>query len=47
MTTLKLMIFTKNTLEIMFFTGLIGCASVVLFSWVSIVKSAFSDDDEE
>jgi len=37
----------KNVLEVMFFTGLIGCVSVVLFSWVSILKSAFSDNDED
>jgi hypothetical protein len=34
----------KNTLEIMFFAGIIGCVAVIMFSWVSILKSAFSDD---
>jgi hypothetical protein len=43
---LKLAIFAKDLLEIMFFTGLIGCAAVVFFSWISILKSAFSEGDE-
>jgi hypothetical protein len=41
------MFWGKNVLEVMFFAGLIGCISVVLFSWVSILKSAFSDNDED
>ena len=43
----NLMFWGKNALEVMFFTGLVGCISVVLFSWVSILKSAFSDNDED
>ena len=43
----KLMLFGKDALEIMFFTGLCGCIAVVIFSWVSILKSAFSDDPED
>ena len=30
-------------LEIMFFTGIIGCAGVVVISWISIFKEGFSD----
>jgi hypothetical protein len=45
--TFKLMIWGKDILEVMFFTGLIGCVAVVIFSWVSILKSAFSDKPEE
>lgn len=33
-------------IEVMFFTGLAGCAVVVLVSWVSIFKSGFSNKDE-
>lgn len=40
---LKLMLLAKNTLEVMFFTGLIGCVSAVIVSWISILKSVFSD----
>ena len=29
-----------------FFAGLAGCASVVVLSWISILKEGFSDDDE-
>lgn len=31
-------------LEFMFFAGLIGCAFVVVLSWISILKDGFSDD---
>ena len=41
------MLLGKNVLQWMFFTGLIGCFSVVLLSWISILKSAFSDKDED
>jgi hypothetical protein len=41
------MIVAKNTVEVLFFTGLIGCTVVVLVSWVSIVKSSFSDQNED
>lgn len=42
----KLMIWCKDILEIMFFTGLIGCTAVVVLSWISILKSVFSDKYE-
>jgi hypothetical protein len=41
------MIVAKNTVEVLFFTGLIGCAVVVLVSWVSIFRSSFSDQSED
>lgn len=44
---LKFMLWGKNVLQWMFFTGLIGCASVVLLSWISILKSAFSENEED
>jgi hypothetical protein len=31
----------------MFFTGLVGCSLAVILSWISILKSAFSDKDED
>jgi hypothetical protein len=33
-----------HLVEVLFFTGLIGCASVVVFSWISILKDGFSKD---
>jgi hypothetical protein len=45
--TFKLMVWSKDILEIMFFTGLIGCVGVVLLSWISILKSAFSENSED
>ncbi|HEY2471028.1 MAG TPA: hypothetical protein VGI45_24750 [Terracidiphilus sp.] len=33
-----------RVLEFAFFFGLIGCAFVVVFSWVTILKEGFSDD---
>jgi len=35
-----------HVLEVMFFTGIAGCALVVVTSWISIFKSGFSDKDE-
>jgi hypothetical protein len=37
------MILALRTFEVLFFTGLIGCAFVVVISWVSIFKEGFSD----
>jgi hypothetical protein len=44
---LKLMVWAKDLLEVMFFIGLIGCTSTVALSWISILKSAFSDKNED
>lgn len=33
-----------KVLETAFFFGLMGCATVVLISWVSILKEGFSKD---
>jgi hypothetical protein len=43
--TLSIMIWSARILEVMFFTGLIGCVSVVVISWISIFKEGFSDDN--
>jgi len=39
-----LAIWCLRAIEVMFFTGLVGCAVVVVISWVSIVKTGFSKD---
>jgi hypothetical protein len=41
----KLILMGFRVLEVMFFCGLIGCAGVVVVSWISIFKSGFSDRD--
>ena len=44
---LKLMIWAKDLLNVMFFIGLIGCTTTVVISWISILKSAFSENEED
>lgn len=39
-------IFFMRLLEVLFFTGLIGCSAVVVFSWISIFGSGFSNHDD-
>ncbi len=43
---MNFMIVTTYVIQILFFCGLTGCAVVVLLSWISILKSGFSDRDE-
>lgn len=43
----KLMFWAKDLLQVMFFIGLIGCTSTVAISWISILKSAFSEKEED
>lgn len=38
-----LMILAERVVTAMFFTGLAGCASVVVVSWISIFNDGFSD----
>lgn len=33
-----------HVVEVVFFTGLIGCALVVSFSWISIFGEGFTSD---
>jgi hypothetical protein len=40
----SLMHMAVRIVEVLFFTGLVGCACVVLISWVSIFKEGFSKD---
>jgi hypothetical protein len=39
----SVLLFATRVVEVMFFTGLVGCASVVFASWISIFKDGFSD----
>jgi len=39
----SVMVLALRLVEIMFFTGLIGCAVVVTISWISIFREGFSD----
>jgi hypothetical protein len=38
------MLWSMYVVEVLFFTGLIGCTAVVVISWISIFKSGFSND---
>jgi hypothetical protein len=42
-----MMVWAKDALQVMFFTGLIGCVAVVFLSWVSILRSIFSNSPED
>lgn len=39
------MYIAARVLQVAFFMGLVGCASVVVVSWISIFKDGFSDRD--
>jgi hypothetical protein len=36
-----------RVIEVGFFTGLAGCAGVVVFSWISILREGFSKDQSK
>jgi len=38
----SLMQIVVRIVEVLFFTGLVGCACVVIISWISIFKEGFS-----
>ena len=40
----KVILFAAHVLEVMFFTGVIGCALTILVSWVEILSDAFEDE---
>ncbi len=44
--TYRLTVLAVHIVEFMFFAGLIGCATAVLFSWVSIVRDVVSPDEK-
>ncbi len=39
----SILLLATRAIVVMFFTGLVGCGTVVLISWVSIFKDGFSD----
>lgn len=41
---LHLMRLAMYVLETMFFIGVVGCAVVVIFSWIDILKDGFTED---
>lgn len=41
----KIALLSVRIVEVMFFTGLVGCLSTVLISWVSILKSIILEED--
>jgi len=42
---LRFEFFCMRLVEVLFFTGLIGCSVVVLASWISIFKSEFAKEE--
>jgi hypothetical protein len=36
-------VFAVRILEVMFFTGLLGCGVVVILSWILVGRDSFSD----
>lgn len=42
---MRIPVLIMRIVEIAFFTGLVGCAIVVLISWVSILKEGLSKDN--
>lgn len=43
---LRFEIFCMRLVEVLFFTGLIGCAVAVVLSWISIFKNEFAGVDK-
>jgi hypothetical protein len=43
----RVIFFVGRVIEIVFFTGLCGCAVVITVSWVSIFRDGFTRDREE
>ncbi len=41
----KIAVLSVRIVEIMFFTGLVGCVLTVAISWVSILKSIILEED--
>jgi len=40
---LTLALIAERILEVMFFTGLLGCVVVVVLSWISVGRDSFPD----
>jgi hypothetical protein len=43
----RILPFAARILEVMFFTGLVGCAFMIVVSWIEIFSEAFTSDDKE
>ena len=43
----KLILITARILEVMFFTGLVGCSIMIIVSWIEIFSEGFAPDDRE
>jgi hypothetical protein len=41
----EIIAFAARVLEVMFFTGLIGCALMIIVSWIEIFADGLSDDE--
>jgi len=39
----KLAVIAMEIVEVIFFAGLLGCAVVVVLSWISVGKGCFTD----
>jgi hypothetical protein len=39
----KLAVIAMRVIEVLFFTGLSGCAVVVILSWISVGRDSFSN----
>jgi hypothetical protein len=39
----KLMVIAMRVIEVLFFTGLSGCAVVVILSWIYVGRDSFSN----
>jgi len=42
--TFKISVLAIHIVEFLFFAGIIGCATAVVFSWISIVKDVVTRD---
>jgi hypothetical protein len=43
---MKFMLWSAYLIQVLFFTGLLGCSVVVVLSWISVLRSALSNKDE-
>jgi hypothetical protein len=41
----KIFAFAAHVLEVMFFTGLVGCVFMIIVSWVEIFSDGFTDHE--
>jgi hypothetical protein len=41
----RLAVLAIHLVELLFFAGILGCATAIVFSWVSIVRNVVSKDE--